>query len=98
MLKLFRMIALLEGVSTILLFLIAMPLKYWFGQPGLIRPVGMTHGLLFIAYVIAMVPGLWGSRVGLLGWLRTFFAAFIPFGTFLNEPFLRRHEPVRGLN
>lgn len=93
MFALFRMIALAEGVSTILLFLVAMPLKYWLGEPGLIRPVGWTHGILFLGYVVTMVPGLWGRRVGFLGWVRTFFAAFFPFGTFLNDPFLRRHAP-----
>lgn len=93
MLRLFRMVALAEGVSTLTLFLVATPLKYWFDQPGLIRPVGWVHGLLFLLYLAAMVPGLWGARVGLLGWVRTVFAAFIPFGTFLNDPFLRRHEP-----
>lgn len=92
MLRLFRLVALAEGVSTISLFFIAMPLKYWFGEPGLIRPVGMAHGMLFLAYLVAMVPGLWGRGVGLAGWLRTFLAAFVPLGTFLNDPFLKRQE------
>jgi integral membrane protein len=92
MLKIFRMVAVAEGVSTIMLFLIAMPLKYWFGEPGLIRPAGWAHGVLFLAYLAGMVPGLWGRRVGLTGWLRTFLAAFVPFGTFLNDAFLKRHE------
>ncbi|HTN14125.1 MAG TPA: DUF3817 domain-containing protein [Sphingomonadaceae bacterium] len=90
MLQLFRTVALAEGVSTLLLFLVAMPLKYLFDQPGLIRPVGWAHGILFLTYLAAMVPGLWGRRAGLLGWLRTFIAALFPFGTFLNDSFLRR--------
>lgn len=95
MLKLFRMIALAEGVSTILLFLIAMPLKYWFGLPALIRPVGWAHGVLFLCYIGAMVPGLWGRGFGVWGWIRTFFAAFVPFGTFINVPYLHKRELVR---
>ena len=96
MLEIFRKLALLEGVSTLALFLVAMPLKYIFGWDRLIFPVGMTHGVLFIAYLIAMVPGLWGRKAGVAGWLRTFVAAWFPFGTFLNDPFLKRlrREPV----
>lgn len=78
MLQLFRKVALAEGVSTLLLFLVAMPLKYLFDQPGLIRPVGWAHGVLFLTYLVAMVPGLWGRRAGLPGWLRTFIAALFP--------------------
>jgi integral membrane protein len=90
MLALFRLIALAEGVSTILLFLVAMPLKYVFDQPGLIRPVGWAHGILFMAYIAAMVPGLWGRSFGAWGWLRTLLAAFVPFGTFYNDRFIKR--------
>lgn len=90
MLRLFRTVALAEGVSTLALFLVAMPLKYVFEQPGLIRPVGWAHGVLFLTYLVAMVPGLWGRQAGLLGWLRTFIAALFPFGTFLNDGFLKR--------
>jgi len=97
MLELFRKVALAEGVSTLALFLVAMPLKYIVGWDALIFPVGMTHGVLFIAYLLAMGPGLWGRRAGVTGWLRTFVAAFFPFGTFLNDPFLKRlRRPAAG--
>ena len=92
MLKLFRSIALIEGITTIALFLIAMPLKYGFGNPVLVPPVGMIHGLAFLAYVAAMLVALPGKGFGLSGWLRTFFAAFVPFGTFLNDGLIKRHE------
>ncbi|WP_374540072.1 DUF3817 domain-containing protein [Flavobacterium sp.] len=52
MLKTFKYIAILEGISTILLFFVAMPMKYLFNHPELIRPFGMTHGILFILYII----------------------------------------------
>lgn len=90
LLRLFRIVALAEGVSTLMLFLVAMPLKYLLDWPHLIRPVGMAHGVLFLAYVAAMIPGLWGRDAGAAGWLRTFFAAWFPFGTFINDSFLKR--------
>ena len=92
MLRLFRYIALIEGVTTLALFLVAMPLKYGFDYPALIRPVGMTHGIAFLAYVAAMLVCLPGKGLGVLGWLRTFVASLFPFGTFLNDPYIRRKE------
>lgn len=90
MLSLFRNIALVEGVTTLALFLVAMPLKYLAGQPWLVPPVGWIHGIAFIAYVVAMVAAFIWHRVGPAGWLRTFVAALLPFGTFVNDPWLKR--------
>ncbi len=95
MLELFRKVAVAEGISTLLLFLVAMPLKYLFDWPVLIRPVGMTHGILFLLYIVTMVPALWGKPAGIFGWLRTFIAALFPFGTFLNDGFLKRLKHKR---
>ena len=96
MLDLFRVVALVEGVTTLLLFLVAMPLKYLAGQPWLVPPVGWIHGVAFIAYVLTMPIGLWGRGAGFTGWLRTFGAAFVPFGTFVNDRWLKRlHASAR---
>lgn len=58
MLGLFRLVALIEGATTIVLFFVAMPLKYLAGNPALVPSVGMAHGIAFIAYLVAMVPAL----------------------------------------
>lgn len=92
MFRTFRIIALVEGVTTLALFLVAMPLKYVFDMPGLVPPVGMIHGWAFIAYIVAMVFALWGKGFTPLEWARTTLASFFPFGTFLNDPFLKRKE------
>lgn len=52
MIRLFKLIATLEGISAIILFFIAMPLKYIWGNPEMIRPVGMAHGVLFTIYIV----------------------------------------------
>ncbi|NUY79902.1 DUF3817 domain-containing protein [Flavobacterium sp. MAH-1] len=52
MLKLFKIVALLEGISLLVLFVFAMPMKYMFADHTYIRPIGMAHGLLFIGYII----------------------------------------------
>lgn len=90
MMTLFRRIALIEGVTTLALFLIAMPLKYGLGQDGLIYPFGMAHGVAFVAYLAAMVVAFALARIRPLGWLRAFVAALFPFGTFLNDPWVAR--------
>lgn len=91
-LKTFRIIGLIEGITTVALFFIAMPLKYIGGNPALVPPVGMTHGWAFIAYIIAMVVILRGRGFTPFEWFRTTLAAFIPLGTFLNDPFLKRKQ------
>ena len=95
MLRIFRTIAFVEGLTTIALFLVAMPLKYWFGNPALVPPVGWVHGVAWLAYLVAMLVCLPGRGFSLLGWVRTFLASLIPFGTFLNDPYVRRHERSR---
>lgn len=80
--KLFRIIALLEGVSYILLLFIATPIKYLANDPQYVKMLGMPHGLLFIAYVILaflLRPEYkWNSRQFFV----ILIASVIPFGTF----------------
>ena len=96
MLRAFRAIALIEGTTTLLLFLVAMPLKYLADFPALVPPVGWAHGVAFIAYMVALIPGLWGKGFTVFQWFRTFIAAFFPFGTFLNDPMLKRRQQARS--
>ena len=85
----FRWVSLIEGITTLLLFLIAMPLKYIFGYDALISPFGMLHGIAFIAYIVAMVVAFSAHAISPMGWLRSFVASLFPFGTFLNDPWLK---------
>ena len=90
MIKIFRLIALVEGVSTVLLFLVAMPLKYFAGWPHLVPPVGMTHGILWIVYTAAIPICLIGRGFSILDMIRAFLAGLIPLGTFLNDGAIKR--------
>lgn len=78
----FRLVALLEGTSFLLLLGIAMPLKYYFNKPEAVKTVGMAHGVLFILYLILLLiihlKLKWKIRKTIL----VFIAAFLPFGTF----------------
>ncbi|WIY53368.1 DUF3817 domain-containing protein [Devosia sp. YIM 151766] len=92
MFRFFRHVALVEGVTTLALFLVAMPAKYWFDYPDLVPITGMVHGWAFVAYLLVMIVALRGKGFTGLEWTRTIIASFFPFGTFLNDPFLRRKE------
>jgi integral membrane protein len=92
MIRVFRYIGVFEGLTTLALFFVAMPAKYWFGYPGLVPPVGALHGGAFVIYLLAMVVCLWGRGFTPWEWLRTTVASFFPFGTFLNDGMLKRKE------
>ena len=92
----FRVVAVVEGVTTLLLFLVAMPVKYWAGDPSWVQVMGPIHGYAFLAYVAMMVAALRGRGWGGGDWLRTFGASLFPFGTFLNDPYLRRRHMAEG--
>lgn len=92
MIRFFRRVALVEGVTTLALFFVAMPMKYLAGDPRLVPPVGMIHGVAFLVYLGVMVAALRGRGFSAGEWVRTTAASFVPFGTFLNDPFLKRRE------
>ena len=41
-----------RGIGLVILVFVAMPLKYFFGQPLLVAIVGMAHGFLYMAYIV----------------------------------------------
>ena len=51
LIKFFDIVCILEIIGCVLLFLIAMPMKYGFGNDSLIQPFGMIHGVFFMVYV-----------------------------------------------
>lgn len=85
----FRIFAISEGVSYVLLVFIGMPLKYLAGQPLMVEIVGWIHGVLFMAYLFAGVSAAaeyeWSRRF--CGW--AFLAALVPGGTFVLDRNLR---------
>ena len=89
--RFFRGVAFVEGVTTLVLFLVAMPIKYLAGNPEPVRIAGWIHGIAFIAYVLTMWIALRGRGWTRWALARTFAAALFPFGTFANDRFLREH-------
>lgn len=90
----FRVVALIEGVSYLLLLGVAMPLKYFAGFPEAVLAVGWAHGVLFVLYIVALAEVSLVRRWRLVRILVAFVASLIPFGTFVLDARLRREESV----
>jgi integral membrane protein len=74
-----------EGISYLVLLLIAMPLKYFAGWPAAVKVIGMLHGILFIAFCITLVHAAIVYRLGIKKVIIAFLLSLIPFGTFFLE-------------
>lgn len=85
-----RKLSIVEGLSTLILFGIAMPLKYGAGMPLAVTICGSIHGVLFVA-LVAMLAGA-VQRVPLPHTLALLgmFAAIVPFGPFVYDRNLQR--------
>ena len=91
MLKMFRILSLVEGLSLITLLLVAMPARYWFGV-DFVWPVGMAHGVLWLAFVVMslVVSHLRKWSVG--AWLLALLCSVLPFGFLMLDARLRREQ------
>ncbi|WP_268887616.1 DUF3817 domain-containing protein [Kingella kingae] len=77
-----RAVGFMEGLSCLGLFAFTIPMRYFMGNGEFIRPMGMTHGVLFLAVLlVACHVKKWSLSVFLLGLV----AAIIPFGTFIFD-------------
>lgn len=88
-----RFVGLAEGVSYLLLLIIAVPLKRMGGHPEAVEILGPIHGLLVILYVLIVIQVKieygWSMRTTLLALL----ASILPAGTFYADHKVFRHMP-----
>lgn len=82
MIKIFRGVSLLEGISLLALLFVAMPIKYIWDNPIYVKTIGMAHGLLFVAYVLFAIMTKFELNWKPKTLLIVFIASVIPFGTF----------------
>ena len=87
-----RVIAIVEGISFILLLFVAMPLKYMAGIPLAVKICGMAHGALFILFcwflIDAWTKYKWKTSFASL----VFVSSLIPFATFWMDVKLKELE------
>lgn len=85
-----RTLGKIEGTSTLVLFFVAMPLKYLAGYPLAVKIAGSLHGLLFLSLVMMFFNAIdrvpMPRKLALQGVL----AAIIPFGPFVLDHKLKQ--------
>ena len=84
MLNWFKKIALLEGISFLVLIFNMLVLKpnYFDTYKLILKPFGMLHGVLFILYIILAFLLKVEKKWNLKDFSIIILASFIPFGTF----------------
>ncbi|MEM9051692.1 MAG: DUF3817 domain-containing protein [Bacteroidota bacterium] len=91
-LKQFIFIGKAEGISSLLLFFGAMPLKYIFDMPQAVSVVGMIHGVLFIAYVGAALLNGFERKWKFSSFALLALAAILPGGPLYIDPIVLKRE------
>jgi integral membrane protein len=93
----FRRIALLEGISFLLILFVTMPLKYIWNIPEPTYYIGMAHGVLFVAYVALAFYAHFYAKWNFLTLFLVLAASLIPFGTFVADKHILKkvvnHQP-----
>lgn len=91
-LKRLRIVGFIEGVSFLILLLVAMPLKYLAGQPDAVRIVGTAHGALWVIYLVILAlawqAARWPFKTAFLGGL----ASVLPLGPWWFDGYLNRSK------
>ena len=85
----FRARARLEGVTLLLLLLVAIPLKYLGGQPELVRILGPLHGGAFLFFLHGLYVLVDSGQLPARDAWRVLGAALVPLGWLWSERRLR---------
>ena len=78
----FRIVALLEGISYILLMTLGLYFKYQLNNDIYVKILGMPHGLLFVLYLIVAFLLRKNENWNTKDFSIILFASLVPFGTF----------------
>lgn len=90
--KQLRWIGITEGVSFMVLLLIAMPIKYIYGNPLPVKYTGWAHGGLFVLYIYAVLQATWVLKWEFSKMTKFVVASFIPLATFFLDANLKKEQ------
>ena len=79
-----RTAGIVEGTSTLVLFFVAMPLKYLAGLPLAVTIAGGIHGIFFLVLVAMFVVGIRLVPLSPVLAVAGIFGAIVPFGPFVG--------------
>ncbi len=91
-LRALRAISFCEGVSFLVLLLVAMPLKHIWGWPLAVKWVGWAHGGLFITLGVLTLWAVWRASLPIKTACLVGVASLVPTGPFFMDRVLRSHE------
>lgn len=86
----FRASGIAEGISFLILLLVAMPLKYVFHLPQAVKVFGWIHGALFVIFIYLAFDIMTMLKKNTGWFLKAFAAAIIPCGTFIFDRQLKK--------
>lgn len=85
-----RVIGITEGISYVFLLVVAMPLKYMFDYPIVVKYTGWAHGILFVLYIAAVFKVMFTAKWSYSRTLKYLIASFIPLATFFLDKELKK--------
>lgn len=84
-----RLLAWIEGISYLFLLLVAMPMKYWGGEPKYVQIAGMIHGVLFVLFCIHALQVKLAIGATTRWLLRVLLTSVVPFGMVLLDRWMQ---------
>ena len=92
----YRIMAFVTGTLLLLLVFVAMPIKYWGDHPGPVTVVGVSHGFLFMVYLLASLDLGVRLRWNPIKLVVVMACGTIPFASFIAERRITREVRARG--
>lgn len=89
----FRLIAVIEGISYLILLGVAMPLKYGLNKPEAVKYLGWAHGVLFVIFCVLLVRVWIRYKWSFIKTTIAFIASLLPFATFVLDKRLKKEYP-----
>jgi integral membrane protein len=84
-LRRYRVLAYVVGVLLLVLFVVAMPLKYLADRPTLVETVGPLHGFLYVVYLVLTFDLARRAGWGLKRMVLFMLAGVVPGASFVAE-------------
>ena len=92
----YRVMAFVTGTLLLLLVFVAMPIKYWGDHPGPVSIVGVSHGFLFMVYLLASLDLGVRLRWNPFKLVIVMACGTIPFASFIAERRINREVRTRS--
>ena len=90
----FRKVGKAEGISFLILLLVAMPLKYLAGMPIAVTIFGSIHGFLFISFIVLAYLVKEEQHKNTSWLFKAFLASILPLGTFYMDRQWKKEEAI----